>query len=400
MNTLKSYVNWKLTHADKTAEAEGYPLVLENCKSNKRMKQLEVYGNSVQDGTPTPDAPIEVQSVGELVTDVNDDNYGKYKIPVVQRGVNLFDVNKYPLTKGYYIHAGSGLYNPDGGDGFAATNNFIPCEDLRGKTITINHTKGANAGIAFYNSSRTYISGVKNDNGSKIVAIVPDTAEFYRFCIDANYIHEAQVQTGSVVAPYEPYIEPTSTNIFLNEPLRKIDDYADYVDFKNRCVVRRNKEIVLKGADITYRYTSYGSTRGFYIYGNATKYNDAYIDGFYTWDNYKQPEKSTHFIANQSRGSGAQHAEDWYININYNLRFHLAPEAYASDGVSSTLADIQSWVQAQYDAGTPLKFIYRLVQPIEETITCELPKLNAKTTIIEVGTSLAPSDAYGKYIKR
>ena len=36
-------------------------------------------GNNV---TPTPDTPIEIQSVGDLVTDENNDNYGKYKIPV------------------------------------------------------------------------------------------------------------------------------------------------------------------------------------------------------------------------------------------------------------------------------------------------------------------------------
>ena len=74
MLTLKDYVNWGLTHCDKVESAEGVPLVLEKCVKNKRMKQLEVYGESVQNGTPTPDAPVEVESVGELVTDVNDTN--------------------------------------------------------------------------------------------------------------------------------------------------------------------------------------------------------------------------------------------------------------------------------------------------------------------------------------
>ena len=31
----------------------------------KKMRDLKVYGNSLQDGTPTPDAPVEVVSVGE-----------------------------------------------------------------------------------------------------------------------------------------------------------------------------------------------------------------------------------------------------------------------------------------------------------------------------------------------
>lgn len=46
MNTLKNYVEWKLTHSDKTTAAEGYPLILEKCKKNKKMKDLKVYGNS------------------------------------------------------------------------------------------------------------------------------------------------------------------------------------------------------------------------------------------------------------------------------------------------------------------------------------------------------------------
>ena len=40
----------------------------------------KIYGNSVQDGTPAPDYPIEIESVGDLVTDTEDEHYGKYRI--------------------------------------------------------------------------------------------------------------------------------------------------------------------------------------------------------------------------------------------------------------------------------------------------------------------------------
>lgn len=53
--------------AVKLANAEGVPCVLEYSKG-KNMRNYEVYGNSVQDGTPTPESPVEVQSVGDLVT--------------------------------------------------------------------------------------------------------------------------------------------------------------------------------------------------------------------------------------------------------------------------------------------------------------------------------------------
>ena len=41
-----------------------------------------IYGNSIQNGIPTIEKPVEIQSVGDLVTDEADDYYGKYKIPI------------------------------------------------------------------------------------------------------------------------------------------------------------------------------------------------------------------------------------------------------------------------------------------------------------------------------
>ena len=51
--------------AVKLANAEGVPCVLEYSKG-KNMRNYEVYGNSVQDGTPSPESPVEIQSVGDL----------------------------------------------------------------------------------------------------------------------------------------------------------------------------------------------------------------------------------------------------------------------------------------------------------------------------------------------
>ena len=42
--------------------ASGNPLTLQNAK---RLRKLTIYGNAVQDGTPSPDAPVEVQLCGD-----------------------------------------------------------------------------------------------------------------------------------------------------------------------------------------------------------------------------------------------------------------------------------------------------------------------------------------------
>lgn len=45
-----------------TVTASGNPLTLQNAK---RLRKLTIYGNAVQDGTPSPDAPVEVQLCGD-----------------------------------------------------------------------------------------------------------------------------------------------------------------------------------------------------------------------------------------------------------------------------------------------------------------------------------------------
>lgn len=72
-----------------------------------------------------------------------------------------------------------------------------------------------------------------------------------------------QLEEGSVATEYEPYVEPTTTNIYLNEPLRKIGDYADYIDYKNKKVVRQVQELDL--TKYTWLSSGDGETRFYYI---------------------------------------------------------------------------------------------------------------------------------------
>ena len=51
------------------------PITLQKCKE-ANLVDYKIYGNSVQDGTPTPDNPIEIQSVGDKTNNLFDEeNY-------------------------------------------------------------------------------------------------------------------------------------------------------------------------------------------------------------------------------------------------------------------------------------------------------------------------------------
>ena len=53
-------------------------IVLDDCVDDASIVNYKIYGNSVQNGTPTQNSPVEVESVGEY-----DEETGKYKIPVI-----------------------------------------------------------------------------------------------------------------------------------------------------------------------------------------------------------------------------------------------------------------------------------------------------------------------------
>ena len=59
----------------------------------------KVYGNSVQDGEPTLVTPIEIQSVGDLITDDTDANYGKYDISFASNNIMYHIYLNEPLCK-------------------------------------------------------------------------------------------------------------------------------------------------------------------------------------------------------------------------------------------------------------------------------------------------------------
>lgn len=254
MNTLKDFVNWKLTHADKTAKAEGYPLALENCKANKKMKQLLVYGNG--DG------------VGDIDTD------GKYKISVVQRGKNLFN----PIAVSAYAIRSNRAPQTTNGNG-----TKIDATDLTDNKVVITQTPDTNnAPVSYYNGyfyiqtsglviGKQYnlsfdIDIVDNPLGATYISVLSPNGLNQKNCyfksakqrVKFTYVHtdkkreddypylEIRCMGMSFTASnfmiteldfdevFESYVEPIITDVFLNEPLKD----GEYIDFKNKKVVR------------------------------------------------------------------------------------------------------------------------------------------------------------------
>ena len=118
-------------------------------------------------------------------------------------GKNLYDAEKYPLVNNTIIRYQSGTHGTS--SVFAGTVEYVPVAHLRGKRISIRNapfvTEGSTGGgIAFYTADKAVISGT-----NRAVATVPADAVYMRFCINMNYVNEAQIELGETVTDYEAY---------------------------------------------------------------------------------------------------------------------------------------------------------------------------------------------------
>lgn len=137
--------------------------------------------------------------------------YG-YKVPVVISGKNLF--NKNDVIEG--------SLNPFDGKTIVYNNqlhtkNYIPVT-----TNDVYIISGLDYGIRLheYNSNHNFIkSYVVNNNNSFTVS---NNCAYIRVAGSINqFLDTGMINLGSTSLPYEPYHEPTTTNIYLDEPIEE-----------------------------------------------------------------------------------------------------------------------------------------------------------------------------------
>ena len=171
---------------------------------------------------PIPQEAFEgLQSSFEngLVTDENNENYGKYKVDAKVRGKNLF--NEIFLDK---ILANENLITTLNSDGSLTFNGTLQHHHSFNVTIP----KGTYRPTTFSDSSAVlhvfWYGGDTYFQQNKILSYTEDvTLQCYiaKGTYD-NYICKFQLEEGTVATPYEPCYEQTQT-LYLNSPLLKGD---------------------------------------------------------------------------------------------------------------------------------------------------------------------------------
>lgn len=339
---------------------EGHPLTLEK-SVGKYLKDYKIYGNSVQDGTPTPDTPIEVESVGE-------------------RTSNLCGGNNVLLNK---------LIGNSGNGNISDSSNYhtLYMEVNEGETYTFTNfvrADGSSLKGCFYDENNAWVSAFEG-----LTVTIPTGVKYIgrSFSQSANNV---QLIEGNEEKEYEPYGykipikvsddlgNETITNIYLNEPLRKIGKYADYIDFEKRKVVRKVGNKLLDGSYNT-SVANWRPVEGYYAVGYAL----SIIPNIY------KANSSGYIMCNR------------LVNKEYS---NLYNNTNPVEGISTAASPTYSvFVRIKSDTvDTKTKFLnYLNENPLdinyvlekEEPETIELPNIptHKRTTIIEVDTTIEPT---------
>ncbi len=222
--------------------------------------EYEPYG-----AMPSPEFPSEINNTGDLITKDNCASYGsdacdnidKYVVQVKATGKNILDISK--LEVGAYS---TGLTQSSNTFSFKRTgtkntSSIFTKIKLEAGTYTISgnltQSDGKNGGYGVYDLEKQEYLVNRSSSGIGTSTFTVPESKIYSLGFFCNYnsvegtqvtYSNIQLEYGSSATTYEPYREAT-TNIYLDEPLRKVGDTADYIDYANGKVVRNIKQINL-----------------------------------------------------------------------------------------------------------------------------------------------------------
>ena len=271
---------------DASEVVTGKTINIEDAPDNAPLASFRLDGETSQNGTPTPSAPVAVKTVtGENVVKISD-GQGNEQSYEVNLGKNLFDKDANQYLYGYFDNSSLQIVSASstGRNGVV----YLPCEPST--TYTINAQSLATCNIRAISTTE-----VLPANGVAVpreIAAGFDAATFttpssahyivirYRTTSAeetiANNIQtimaSLQVEKGSTATSYAAYFEPIE--------LCKIGDYQDYI-YKSGDKWYLRKEVGKNTLSSSSNWYYNSSSQGFSVQFSADRLFSAYV-GFCT----------------------------------------------------------------------------------------------------------------------
>ena len=268
-------------------------------------------------------------------------------------------------------------------------NEIILSDNLKNNqkyTISCSITGDSSATYQFFMPSSAVSSAKYNiSKGTTFTAAASGKVKFsfvvYKGITVNNLVFKPQLEEGSTATDYEPYgykipitvsngSDTKTTNIYLKEPLRKVGEYADYLDLTNKKVVRNVKELILNGTENWTKYTSVNNHYQLIVGDNYfSRDTNSILSNYYI--------KATSGSYNSS--------------LNYAVISADANRIRFKDKDISTIEDWKNKLVGYADSNKPLKVIYQLANETEENIEVpSIPNLTGNITY-SIDTTIKPS---------
>lgn len=322
----------------------------------------------------------------ESTTPTSYEPYG-YKIPVKVNGKNLFNINNVVSSSNVKNNndgtlsvtpqaTSSGVYASEP----KTLRDYAPNLEVEKTYVLSANTTGTGNRIYLNITKRAWQFGksltlTEDDLNSAVV--------WYANGTDTSFtatISNIQIEEGTVATDYEPYIGSSTTNIYLDEPLRKVGNYADYIDFASGKVVRNVKETTLNG------------TENWSLYSGGYSFVVSIPDSIKKY----QSSLSTHF-KNVSYAWAATYNGKFDIYSDHDSvsnKYFRQP-----NGSVTTVARFKQWLESEITQGTPVRLVYTLASPIEQTMKLPqlyIPQGNVKISINSNGLDVPIEVSYYK----
>lgn len=315
--------------------------------------------------------------------------YGKYKIPVTVSGNNLFNEthasifenwtpvdNRSDMAR-YIMNLPIGTYTARCNNlGLPTSANFsLKKIKTNGSVLDVykeTFIRNGQVSDPFTISEGEYLYISLYIEGSN--SISKNVGIIFKDWINDFVICEGSY-TSETMPEYEPYHEPITTNIFLDEPLRKVGNNADYIDFENGKVVRN---VIVEKLDSSKKWTMYSDTQsdvlGFY-YNNTILHAGGHCNIL---------PKHTSDIA--YGGQLQVNSECYYPAYQYiKIVFAKSRDVSSVATLKTYLDSINAYA------------VCRLITPTESPITLpDIPTFKG-TTILTADTTVQPSQGDIKY---